>query len=70
MAILKINGNEKEFTDGQLPATLENLLDELKIKKTAIVAEIDGEIICREKYSTTRICDGQNIELVKFMGGG
>jgi len=70
MANLKINGNERQFPDGQLPATLKDLLSLLNIEEATIVAELDGKIITRKKFSTTRLCDGQAVELVKFMGGG
>ncbi len=69
MAVLKINGKEKNF-DGSLPATLSELLTELKVDVATVVAEVDGEIIEREKFSSFNLNEGQNIELVRFVPGG
>ncbi len=69
MEILKINGAEKQFPDG-LPHTLSELLAELKINATTVVAEIDGKIIGKENFSKTPLVCGQNIELIRFVGGG
>ena len=70
MDILRINGEDREFEAGTLPITLAGLLDRLDIKAATIVAEIDGEIIEREKFSESRLNNGQQIELIRFVGGG
>ena len=69
MAVLKINGKEKYF-DGPLPATLSELLTELKVDAATVVAEVEGQIIEREKFSSFDLNEGQNIELVRFVPGG
>ncbi|MDO8302564.1 MAG: sulfur carrier protein ThiS [Sedimentisphaerales bacterium] len=69
MNTLKINGEEKRF-DGGLPATLSQLLAYLKLDEATVVAEIDDAIIERSKFSATTLCDGQKIELIRFVGGG
>ncbi|MCK4887215.1 MAG: sulfur carrier protein ThiS [Planctomycetes bacterium] len=69
MAVLKINGKEKDF-DGSLPATLSELLIELKVDAATVVAEVDGEIIEREKFGSFSLKEGQSIELVRFVPGG
>ena len=68
MNTLKINGTEKEFD--KLPSTLVELLDEMKINHATIVAEIDGEIIGRDAFGQTPINADQQIELIRFVGGG
>ena len=68
MNTLKINGTEKEFA--RLPSTLVELLDEMKINHATIVAEIDGEIIGRDDFHQTPINADQQIELIRFVGGG
>ena len=70
METLKINGVEKQFPAGQLPATVAELLEQLGVKAATVVAEIDDQIIEREKFAQTKLCKGQSIELVRFMGGG
>lgn len=68
--MLIINGVEKQFSPGQLPATVAELLKQLEIKEATVVAEIDGKITTRENFAKTRLSSGQAIELVRFVGGG
>ncbi len=68
--ILKINGVDKEFTDGRIPENLSELLDNLEISQATVVAEIDGRIIDRKDFGRTPVQPGQAIELVRFVGGG
>ena len=68
-AQLKINGESKTFDQG-LPETLSILLEKLKIDAATVVAEIDGTIIERKAFAQTALSDGQNIELIRFVGGG
>jgi sulfur carrier protein len=70
MEALTINGVEKQFPSGQLPATVAELLEQLGIKAATVVAEIDGQIIEREKFAKTQLHNGQSVELVRFVGGG
>jgi thiamine biosynthesis protein ThiS len=49
---------------------LAELLEKLDIKAATIVAEIDGQIIERDKFFQTRLNNGQQIELIRFVGGG
>ncbi|MFA5251770.1 MAG: sulfur carrier protein ThiS [Phycisphaerae bacterium] len=70
MEALKINGVEKQFPAGQLPSTVAKLLEVLNIEGATAAAEVDGQIIEREKFAKTKLCNGQSIELVRFVGGG
>lgn len=70
MAVLKVNGVEKEFAAGEFPATLSELLERMNISAVTVVAEIDGEIIGQEKFGKTYLSEGQEIELVRFVQGG
>ena len=67
---LKINGVEKEFGADALPGTVAELLEQMNIKQATVVAEIDGTIINRNDFSNMQIKPGQEIELVRFVGGG
>lgn len=70
METLKINGVEKEFPPGRLPMTIAGLLDQLGVEAATVVAEVDGQIIEREKFAETKLNKGQSIELVRFVPGG
>jgi thiamine biosynthesis protein ThiS len=70
MNVLKINGVEKGFGAGKLPATLAEILDQLGVEAATVVAEVDGRIVEREQFAQTQIQTGQNIELIRFVPGG
>ena len=69
MAMLRINGTDREFAAG-IPQTLTELLEKLGINQATVVAEIDGKIVARQNFAQTRLSSGQAIELVRFVGGG
>jgi sulfur carrier protein len=69
MGLLKINGKEQTFPD-KMPATIADLLRQLGVDSTTVVAELEGQIIERKNFSTTPLHAGQNIELVRFVPGG
>lgn len=69
MAMLRINGSERQFPDG-MPQTLTELLEHLGINRATVVAEIDGKIVERRNFAQTPLSDGQTVELVRFVGGG
>ncbi len=68
--VLKVNGVEKDFPDGEVPATIAELLERLEIDRATVVAEIDGQIVQRKDFAATSVGPGQVIELVRFVGGG
>lgn len=53
-----------------MPSTLMELLDHMDIHHATVVAEINGEVIERNKFTQTPLAEGQTIELVRFVGGG
>ena len=69
MAMLKINGSERQFPGG-LPQTLTELLEQLNINQATVAAEVDGRIVERRNFSQTQLSNGQTVELVRFVGGG
>ena len=70
MGILNINGKEKTFANDKIPATIADLLQQLGIDSATVVAELDGQIVEKANFSNTQLCNGQNIELVRFVPGG
>jgi len=70
MSLLKINGKEEIFPDNKMPATVADLLRQLGVDSTTVVAELEGQIIERKNFSITPLRAGQNIELVRFVPGG
>ena len=70
MEILRVNGAERQFQAGELPGTVADLLEQLNVDAATVVAEVDGQIVQRDRFAQTKLCDGQSIELIKFVPGG
>ncbi len=70
MKSLKVNGVERQFAPDDMPGTLAALLSVLGVGSATVVAEVDGRIVRREEFDRTQLRDGQQIELIKLMGGG
>ncbi len=63
---LVVNGNDMEF-DGR---TLGELVDSLDIKRSSVISEVNGEIVYRDSFDSTELCNDYKIEIVRFVGGG
>lgn len=70
MGVLRVNGQEKEFAAEKFPLTVAVLLGEMGVEAATVVAEVDGQIVERGRFAGTKLCDGQRIELVRFVPGG
>ena len=53
-----------------MPSTIAELLSNLGVDSATVVAELNGQIIERDKFARTAISSGQSIELVRFVPGG
>ena len=65
--ILIVNGERKNFEN---PLSAQALLDTLSIPKEKVVVELNLEIVPRERLSETVLKDGDELEIVQFVGGG
>ncbi|MEN8258782.1 MAG: sulfur carrier protein ThiS [Thermodesulfobacteriota bacterium] len=65
--IIICNGEEQEVAEG---CTLSQLLDLLQLAPDTVVVECDKKIVNRIDYETTVLAEGQNLELIRFVGGG
>ncbi len=65
--IITVNSERKEVKES---ITLTELIKFLKIDEIAIVAEVSGKIIAPDKYDSTVIQNNENVELIRFVGGG
>jgi len=61
------NGQVREITPG---TTLESLLNELNLELDSVVAEINKQIIDRDQYAQTLLAEQDQVELIRFVGGG
>jgi thiamine biosynthesis protein ThiS len=64
---LKINGDEKEVT---AVSTLADLVASLAMKADRVAVELNREIVPRSNWEATALRDGDELEIVHFVGGG
>ncbi len=67
---LYINGEERDFAGFPVPFTLAALVEILGIKADRVAVELNREIVPRDRWSETVLCDGDRMEVVHFVGGG
>lgn len=61
------NGNRHPISQGM---SLEELFEALDLAPDSIVAEINKKIIQPDQYGQLQLNDGDQIELIRFVGGG
>ena len=64
---ITINGTQKEYTN---PVPIQELVSQYCKNPKHVIAEVNGEIINADHWKDKSIADGDNIELVSFVGGG
>jgi thiamine biosynthesis protein ThiS len=63
---LVINGEKRQCA----AHSLSDLLEELGLGESAVVAELNGKIINRQDFAGTILAFGDKVELARFVGGG
>jgi thiamine biosynthesis protein ThiS len=64
---IHLNGEDKEVPDS---LSLTALLEWLKLPGDRVAVECNLEIVPRGRWNETVIHDGDNLEVVHFVGGG
>ena len=67
---LQINGEQRDFGDISSPFTLSALLEKLGMKADRVAVELNRDIAPRDSWSETTLKDGDELEIVHFVGGG
>ncbi|MHB1629587.1 MAG: sulfur carrier protein ThiS [Bacilli bacterium] len=65
--LVVVNGMKREVTTD---CTAAELLDELALTEHRVAVERNGEVIARQALTATRLCAGDIVEIVRFVGGG
>ena len=65
---IQINGDLREFPQSSL--SLNELLDTLSLPQPRIAVELNKTIVPRSQWEKTALKDGDQIEIVHFVGGG
>jgi len=67
VAKIQLNGSPYEINS---ETNLNQLLNELKIKKDKVAIEVNGEIVEKNKYLKVILHKDDKVEIVHFIGGG
>lgn len=62
-----INGESRRFDSGM---TVADLLRELDLEGKPLAVERNGETLAKTSHATTKLADGDRIEIVTLVGGG
>ena len=62
-----VNGENKDFSE---KITLEELIQQLGVRKETVVAEVNRQIIQLDKRAGLSLSHGDQVELIQFVGGG
>jgi len=50
--------------------TLSALVDQLGMKSDRVAVELNRKIVPRDRWAETRLAEGDQLEIVHFVGGG
>lgn len=65
--LIKLNGKPQSAPDG---ATVLALAESLGLNLRQVAIEKNREIVPKSTYADVRLAEGDEIEVVKFIGGG
>ena len=63
---LTINGQQQDSA----PSTLAQLIEHLGMKQDRVAVELNRNIVPRDQWAETRLAEGDQLEIVHFVGGG
>jgi sulfur carrier protein len=61
-----INGQEQTYA----PTTLASLIEQLGMKQDRVAVELNRNIVPRSQWPETNLAEGDQLEIVHFVGGG
>ena len=64
---LMINGETFDFEEGN---NVDQLLEQLKLTPQQVIVELNRNILKAEVFSATFLTEGDELEVVQFVGGG
>jgi len=64
---VRLNGTEREIPAG---LSVHELLEHLDLVPATVVVELNKNILRRESYPSVSVAEGDELELVHFVGGG
>ena len=67
MIAVRVNGEPVALPEG---ATVAALVEKLRVSTPRVAVERNREIVPKAAYSTTTLAEGDDLEVVEFVGGG
>lgn len=67
MIRVRLNGKDREI---ESDLSVRDLLDSLELNPHMVVVELNREILSRDAIGDVRVEDGDEVEVVHFVGGG
>jgi sulfur carrier protein len=64
---IRVNGEEREFDTA---LTLAGLIEHLRMKSDRVAVELNREIAARDQWPRIELNEGDQVEIVHFVGGG
>jgi sulfur carrier protein len=64
---VRVNGQDAELEAGM---NLEHLIKFYRLKLDQVVVELNRKVPPKSAYAATFLKDGDEVEIVKFLGGG
>jgi thiamine biosynthesis protein ThiS len=52
------------------PITVKDLLEELELDQRRVAVELNRRILKKSEFNNVTVSDGDNLEVVHFVGGG
>jgi sulfur carrier protein len=65
--VIQVNGESRETAPG---TTVRVLLDQLGLNAGRVAIEYNRQILAKVKWEETRVANGDQLEIVQFVGGG
>ena len=62
-----LNGKDREIDSG---LSVQELVESLELNPKLIVVELNREILSRDCFGEIQVSEGDQVELVHFVGGG
>ena len=64
---VRLNGKDREIDSG---LSVRELVESLDLNPKLIVVELNREILSRDRFGEIQVSQGDQVELVHFVGGG
>jgi sulfur carrier protein len=64
---VRVNGDAMRLPEG---SSIASLLEKLSVSAPRVAVERNREIVAKADYASTRLSEGDELEVVEFVGGG